>query len=169
MKKLLPVIFAAAAVLLLAILIFPLQTAHTFSGDNISVAEYSFTDASHAVQRTAQIDLTYTINRFGQDMLAGDFYIRGIQGLTPDSTIEVSMEENRSVYIPYTKDASGYLSTFEVYSILHDDDFTWAILPLWSSYSAENSSMQFGDFRFLCMGDITRDEALAILKSTYLK
>ena len=96
--------------------------------------------------------------------------LEGVQGLDAEyNTVHLTFRGN--VAAPVIKKSDGYMHSSQLYSVVYDDDHQDAIFVLYSKYQESNdritASFDLSHAKFICVGDIRRDQAAAVLTKLY--
>ena len=133
--------------------------------------EYSTTDSQY--QREFEITFRgkYTEFKLQAASFEGEIYIDGLAGIEKDYSVTVSFLEPNTFGTPLFRDKWGAYHGTQVHSIFIPQTNDYAIICLYNRYSTENNqtvaSYDFRNIRFICIGDIGRQQAFELLKSAY--
>lgn len=130
--------------------------------------EYSVADDACQKNLEVTFEGTYTHSALTGTDFTGTIFSDEIMGIKDDDTVTISFQEQDSFGTPVFQREVGYCHTTQIYSIFLSPFGDYAIICLYSNYSNNGEALmatyQYEDSKFICIGDITREDALAIIK-----
>lgn len=178
-RKLTMILFAAVAVLIFAVELFLPRTVEIdLSGDGV---RYSGTDEMLAEPMALSFRGKIRGARVGDSRFSGTIDIPMLWAELPEgfgfvpeeihyAEVEIAAKPQFGPLNTMFHHTSGYVFTPVNYTIMPKDGAYAIILP-WSEYRVDGdnvgTSFHGDDFTFICVGDITREEAMEVLKGSY--
>lgn len=130
----------------------------------IAAVEFSMEDLEYQQRRELSAN-GETKRRIGRKVYRGSF---AIEDIVPEeeNRVEISVRGQIGKVVGYTKE--NFMYTTPIHSIIVNEAENFAIICLYSNYdkSADKSRAVFDveKCRFICVGDIQREEAVKIIK-----
>lgn len=130
--------------------------------------EYSVADDSYQKNLEVAFEGTYTHSILTGRDFSGTIFCDEIMGIKNDDTVTISFQDQNSFGTPVFQREVGYCHTTQIHSIFLSPLGDYAIICLYSNYSNNGGTLmatyKYEDSKFICIGDITREEALAIIE-----
>lgn len=144
----------------LAIWYMPHSQEVSWSG---TAVEYRTDDTGYAAEHEAAIEGTYTYNRAGERTFEGTFWIDGL-GMGAGWRARLTSEQGEDQFY----DAAGQPFTAPVYEVVPSPDCQSAVVRLWDEYTVDDGGhihalIEGPGQRFLCVGSLSRENALLLL------
>ncbi len=178
-RKLTIVLFAVVVVLIFAVELFLPRTVEIdLSGEGV---RYASTDASVAESMPLTFRGKIRGARIGDSRFSGTIDIPSLWAELPEgfgfvpeeihyAAVEIAAKPQFGPLNTMFHHTSGYVFTPVNYTVMPKNGAYAIILP-WSAYRVDGdnvgASFYGDDFTFICVGDITRDEAVEVLKGIY--
>lgn len=119
---------------------------------------------------SVKINGTYKKSPISDGCFDGCMDLEGVHGLDAE-TDTVHLAFRRNIATPIIKHLYGPLHTSEIYSVVRDRNLQYAIIVLYNKYQVSNhiitGSFDSRTAKFICIGDVTRKQAIEILTQWY--
>lgn len=164
------IFFLGFLLLILSVLFIYIQTSSYQIEIDLSGigTEYSVADDAYQKNLEVTFEGTYTHSVLTGTDFTGTIFSDEIMGIKDDDTVTISFQEQDSFGTPVFQREVGYCHTTQIYSIFLSPFGDYAIICLYSNYSNNGEALmatyQYEDSKFICIGDITRENALAIIE-----
>lgn len=164
------IFFLGFLLLILSVLFIYIQTSSYQIEIDLSGigTEYSVADDSYQKNLEVAFEGTYTHSVLTGRDFSGTIFCDEIMGIKNDDTVTISFQDQNSFGTPVFQREVGYCHTTQIHSIFLSPLGDYAIICLYSNYSNNGGTLmatyKYEDSKFICIGDITREDALAIIE-----
>lgn len=132
--------------------------------------EYAINEPFYQRERSVKINGTYKKSPISDGRFDGYMDLEGIQGFEAENDT-VHLDFRRNIATPIIRSPSGYLRSSEIHSVVCDRDLQYAIIILYNKFQVSNdqiiASFDSRTAKFICIGDISRKQAIEILMQFY--
>ena len=152
----------AALCLAAFLVIWYMPHSEEFSWSDTAV-EYRTDDVGYATEHEAVIEGVYTWNWAGKRTFEGNFWINGLD-MDPGTRARLTSKPGADQFY----DAAGQPFTAPVYEVVPSPDCQSAVVRLWDEYTVDDGGhihalIEGPGQRFLCVGSLSRENALLLL------
>jgi len=164
-------IFYRTLVGVLALILFLVITIPHVQKINISITAKEYAMDVSSFQRDCHIIINgkYQKSFITDGSFKGIMELQGVQGLDVTDTVHLAFRGSAAT--PVIKKSDGYMHSSQLYSVVYDDEHQYAIFVLYSEYQesvdSTTASFDVSHAKFICMGDIRRNQAVAVLTKFY--